>query len=211
MMKNIIKTAVFTLLIHAANAQDKPLLPMCVILDGSVNLTSLDPNEYIYSPNAGLGFGGGALFRTDGDVYLLGGFQYVSANPTITINSGTQSEKVNMQLLQIPLMGGIQIFKSQDSKKCMHGQMGASLSTLLNVSENSLGVEQENLWKTGFTFKAGIGADLWMFVADLHYNLLLTHVYDYSGYDNKSRLVCWEFSIGYKIDIGKKEKKDHTD
>jgi hypothetical protein len=204
-MKNILPIAIFTLFVCSANAQEKPLLPMCVILHGSVNLTSLDAHEYVYSPHAQVGFGGGAQFRTDGDVYLLGGLQYVSVNPVITESVHYTSEKVNLQILQIPLMGGIQIVKSVDSKKCMHAQIGASLSTLLSVADNSLGIEKENLWKTGFTFKTGVGADLWMFVVDFHYNLLLTHVYDYSGSDNKSRLLCWEFSVGYKINVGKTE------
>ncbi|MFI5218233.1 MAG: porin family protein [Bacteroidia bacterium] len=210
MMKNLLLIGALTVLIHTANAQEKPLLPMCVILHGGVNLTSLDPNEYIYSPNAEIGFSGGAMYRTDGDLYLLGGLQYVSANPTISDAINMKSEKVNLQIFQVPLMAGVQILKSPDSKRCMHGQMGASFSILLDVAENSLGIEKENLWTTGFTFKGGIGADLGMFVVDFHYNLLLTHLHDYAGYDNKSRLLCWELSVGYKINIGDKEKPDSS-
>lgn len=203
-MKNTILITAFITLMHTAKAQDKPDLPMCVILNGTANLTTIGKYDYFFSSDANPGFGAGGMFRTDGDFYLLGGIQYVNAKPTLTYYSTSQSEKVTMQLLQIPLMGGMQFVKSADSKKCFHGQMGASFSMLLDVSDNDLGIQEDDLWNTGFTFKAGIGADLWMFVADINYNLLLTHVYDMPGDDNKVRLMCWEFSLGIKIDIGEK-------
>jgi hypothetical protein len=211
MMKNILTIVLFSITIYTARAQDKPLLPMSVILNGTINLTSLEPHEYLYSPKAGLGFGGGAQFRTDGDVFLLGGLQYLSVNPTIADKSSDKSEKITLTMLQIPVMAGIHFVKSHDSKRCLHGQIGASFSILLDVADNGLGIKKENLWSTGFTFKAGVGADLYRFVVDLHYNLLLTHVYEESGWDNKSRLVDWEFTVGYKIDIGKKGKGENVE
>src|SRR6185503_2284092 len=98
----------------------------------------------------------------DGDIYLLGGLQFLSVNPFLSSSdySGEKEGTVNMKFFQVPVMCGFQIVKSPDSKRCLHVQGGGSFSTLLDVGENDLGVKQENLKKTGFTVKAGVGADL---------------------------------------------------
>jgi hypothetical protein len=168
--------------------------------------------NYYYSSDANAGFSGGICLRTDGDIYFLGGLQYVSVNPTMIYTAdSTYSEKVNFQYLQVPLMLGFHLVKSEDLKKAFHVQLGGSFTSLLNVSENNIGIDQDNLRKTGFTFKAGVGADLWIFVADINYNLLLSHVYEDAGYNNKAKMLCWEFSLGVKIDLTKKPKHDKDD
>ncbi|MEO8148628.1 MAG: outer membrane beta-barrel protein [Bacteroidia bacterium] len=190
---------------------DESVMPYSIIINGALNLAGLSHNDIMFESKANPGFSGGALFRTNGDLYLLAGVQYVSVNPTLTSKNTYATEKVSMQYFQIPVMAGYHIYKTDDLKKCIHAQLGGSFSTLLDVSENSLGIEQDNLKKTGFTVKAGVGADLWIFVADINYNLLLTHVYEEAGYNNKAKLMNWEFSLGVKINLWTKEHKDDVD
>lgn len=204
-MKKIILSISLCIMTLASFAQDDELvMPYSVIVNGALNLTGLSSNDYHFDSKAHPGFTGGAALRTNGDFYVLGGFQYVSVNPTLTDKTSHLSEKINMQYLQIPLMAGYHIVKSKDLKQCMHSQLGGSFSSLLSVSENNLGINQDALRKTGFTVKAGVGADLWMFVFDINYNLLLTHVYEEGGYNNKAKLMSWEFSLGAKFNLWNK-------
>lgn len=207
-MKNYFLSVSICLLTLAVSAQDEPVMPYSIIANGAVNLAGLSKNDYEFDSKANAGFTGGAVLRTNGDFFILGGFQYVSVNPTLTYKTTEETEKINLQFLQIPIMAGLHIVKSKDLKQCMHAQLGGSFSSLLSVSENDLGINQDDLKKTGFTVKAGVGADLWIFVADINYNLLLTQVYEESGYNNKAKLMSWEFSLGVKLNLWTKERDE---
>lgn len=179
-------------------------MPRSIYVNGAFNLAALPASDYYFNSEANPGFSGGAMFRTDGDLYLLAGIQYVNVSPTMQYWNGTIADEVNMQLLQIPVMAGLHVAKSPDLKRALHLNLGGSFSTLLDIGENDLGITKDDLKSTGFTVKTGIGADLWRFVVDLNYNLLLTHVYDIAGYNNKAKLMCWELSIGYRFDLKQK-------
>ncbi len=201
-MKRILISTCLLLSTYFTFAQgNDEILPACVIVNGAVNLTDITQKNYTYSTKANLGYNAGAMFRTNGDFYLLAGLQYIRVNPSVTNTNTGESEKIGMSYFQVPLMGGLQIVKSKDLSKCFHAQLGGSFTTLLDITDNDFGVEESDFRKTGFTVKAGIGADLWIFVADLNYNLLLTKVYEDPGYNNKAKLMCWEFSIGVKINL----------
>jgi hypothetical protein len=207
-MKKTILTCLLGILFLFTYAQEKPEMHASVIFYGGFNLTTIQQYDYFYASNANPGFSGGAMIRSNGDLYLTGGMQYVSVDPTMTNKQADKTEKVSLQYFQVPIMAGWHFVKSKESTRAMHVQLGASITRLLSVSQNSLGIDEDNLERTGLTVKAGLGADLWRFVVDFHYNLLLTHIYDEPGYNNQSNLMCWEFSVGFKIPINKDKNGD---
>lgn len=203
-MKNSLLAFCLALVLQFGYAQDKPEIPACLIVYGGLNMSSLQDFDYFFLSDANPGFSGGAMIRTDEDFFFSAGLHYVEANPTLTSRDGGGSEKVSFQLLQLPLMAGLKIVKSQDNARALRIQLGPSLSTLLNVSDNDLGITKDVIDKTLFTVKAGVGADLGRFVADINYNLLVSNLYDIAGANNEAHLKAWEFTLGYKINIKKK-------
>jgi hypothetical protein len=203
-MKKSIFTFALGIFLQLTYAQDIPQLPTSIIVTGGLNLASLAYNDYFLATDVNPGFSGGAMLRTDGDIFVLTGLQYVQANPTMADKANVQSDKVSLQFLQLPLMFGIHILKSPDYKRTLHAQLGASLSTLLSVSSNSLGISKETINNTVFNFKLGIGTDLGRFTVDINYNMLISHLYNVAGYNNRAKLKCFEFMVGYKINLGKK-------
>ena len=202
-MRKAVLTFINCLFIFSVYSQEKPTLPACVVINGALNLSGMETDDSFYSSNSNAGFSGGAYIRSDGDFFLTGGLHYASINPTISSKTEYATGIVSMQYFQIPVSVGLQIVKSPDALQCMNVHLGGSFSTLMSVSENNLGITKGDIKNNGFNFVGGIGADLWMFVVGVDYNLLLNHLYDYAGYDNKTRLICWEFSIGMKINLGK--------
>ena len=182
-------------------AQDDDILPACVMINAGINLTDITQKNYVYSSKAQPGFNVAAAFRSNGDFYLLGGLQYLQINPKVIETSSGVSEQISLSYFQIPVMAGLQIVKSDDLTKCFHAQLGGSFTTVIDVADNDFGVTKDSFRKTGFTVKAGIGADLWNFIIDLHYNLLMTKVYDDPGYNNKAKLMSWELTVGYKFNL----------
>jgi hypothetical protein len=207
-MKKTILILINCLLMFNCFSQEKPDLPVCLIFNGALTLSSMEKDDAYFTSSANPGFAVGAAIRSDGDIFLSGGLQYLTINPTITNTDIGVTDHVNAQYFQIPLMAGIHVLKSIDATKCAHVQLGGSFTTLLNVSDNDVGINKDNLKNNGIYVKGGIGTDLWRFVANINYNLLVTHFYDFAGYNNRTRLLCWEFSIGYKLNL---EKKNHPE
>lgn len=201
-----ISICLFITALHVSGQNDD-VMPACVMAHGGVNLTTLNQN-YFYSSDARIGYQAGASFRTNGDFYFQAGMQFVQVNPVFTYDGTDSSDKVSMKYFQVPVLAGVQIVKSKDMSRTMHATLGGSFTTLFDVSENELGITQNDLRTFGFTVKAGLGAEFGKFFTDLNYNLLVTKVYDVPGYNNKAKLMCWELNVGYKFNLKKKDKSD---
>jgi hypothetical protein len=182
-------------------AQDRPILPPCIIASAALNLSGMASTDAAFSVDANPGFSVGAEYRMDGDFFLQGGLHFVSMNPTLTDIASDKSDKVNLQFFQVPLMAGLQIVKSEDSKQAFHVLIGGSFGTAVGVTDNTLGITLDDIKTFNYNFKIGVGGDFGKFVANIYYNRVLSHLYDTPGYNNRSRLMCWEFSLGYKFEF----------
>jgi hypothetical protein len=178
-------------------AQDTNQPPACILIYGGANLSFVN-SAYVYSSEARAGYQAGVAYRTTENFYFQGGVQFIHADPNM---SYILSDDVPMNYIQFPILAGLNVSKSPDLRHTLHVHLGGSFTTLLSVGDNDLGLTINDLRKTGFTVKTGIGTDQGIFFADLNYNLLLTHLYDVPGYNNKARLGSWELNAGIKLNL----------
>ena len=205
-MKQIL-TSVLVLLVISSSKGQNDVMPACIMANAGVNLTDLNRN-YFYSSNAQPGYQIGGNFRTNGDIFLMAGIQFEQINPKMTYLTTNSTDKVSMSYLQVPVLAGAHIVKWNEKQNTFHATLGGSFTTLLDVSENNVGISKDDLRTFGFTVKAGLGVDIWKLIIDLNYNLLITKVYDTPGYNNKAKLMSWELMLGYKFPLKKHEQQD---
>lgn len=180
----------------AKEARSQTNSPVHVGLKGGANLSDLSFSGSNLDSKYSVGYHAGVFTRLDiARFYLQGELLYAQKRSKVEI-AAHGNEKVKWNTLEVPLLVGYKIYKSQDINFRVFGGgvysyvLKERTSMLKQLSESFRGFDRSNVG-----YQAGLGVDFGRLSFDLKYEGALTNISD----KFKAKPNSFQASIGFAI------------
>lgn len=160
------------------------------------NLSTYSMESALPETSSRFGYQFGAYLRYGERFFLQSGLSWyrVSARLSVPVLGG---DRVGVNLIQLPLMGGVHVWEQEDKDRSFRIQAGPALSVLTGVNENDLGFsggDFSNIWPG---ILLGAGMDVWIFTLDAGYQWGLGDSFSGGVAEGSYRMAT--FSLGVRL------------
>jgi hypothetical protein len=141
----------------------------------------------------------GLNFRIGGFFHLQPGVYWQHSENLLTLTSSNLEGKVSTDQVHVPVLLGIKIIPLKVLDVRVNA--GASMSFLVNVQDNVLGLTEDHLTSFVMGLMVGVGADFLFLSTDLSYEFGLTDVFKadaFGGVASSKRNVL-RFNVGIRL------------
>ena len=160
------------------------------------NLSTYSMESALPETSTRFGYQFGAYLRYGERFFLQSGLSWyrVSAKLSVPVLGG---DRVGVNLIQLPLMGGINVWKQENKDRTFRIQAGPAVSVLTGVNENDLGFSGGDFSNIWFGALLGAGVDVWILTLDAGYQWGLNDSFSGDAADGSYRMAT--FSLGIRL------------
>jgi hypothetical protein len=204
MMKTLVILLFTGLFALGAQAQYVDLRKVNVGAFIGPNISNYNMQTQAMEADSRFGYQIGGFLRYGGRFYLQSGLTYVSVNSrlsyktpgNITSPPAEVAGRVNSRMLQLPILGGANLFNLRRQTGKVRLQAGPAFSLLTRVRDNELNMDRDdfrNIWAHAL---AGVGLDVWFFSLDFGYQWGLSNAFA-NDTDGRHRMASLSLGITF--------------
>ena len=198
-MKTFLLSILIILFSLTANAQEIDLGKLKIGGFVGTNLSTYAVETAQPETSARFGYQFGAYFRYGGRLYLQSGLSWyrVSVKLSEALPTFTNEGRVGVNLIQIPLLAGLNVYRDEQKGRTFRIQAGPAASVLTGVNENDLQLSGDDFTNLWFGALAGVGVDVWILTLDAGYQWGLNDAFSGDAANGNYRMAT--FSLGIRL------------
>lgn len=160
------------------------------------NLSTYSMESVLPETSPRFGYQFGAYLRYGDRFFLQSGLSWQRISVRLT-GPVSGADRVGVSLLQLPLMGGVNVWEQEEKDRTFRIQAGPAVALLTGVNENDVGFSEDDFSNIWYGALLGVGVDVWILTLDAGYQWGLKDSFSGDAADGSYRTAT--FSIGIRL------------